>query len=106
MIVYVAGPYTTPDVAINMKNAMDAAAQLIEIGYTVVVPHLSHFLHMNNPQPYETWMRMDLEILEKCDAVLRIFGESPGADRETARAYELGIPVYRSIEELINTEPI
>jgi hypothetical protein len=38
--------------------------------------------------------------LAKCDAVLRITGESPGADREVKEAMRLNIPVYLGIDQL------
>jgi hypothetical protein len=39
-------------------------------------------------------------LLECCDAVLRIPGESRGADLDVARALELGLPVYSAVTEL------
>jgi hypothetical protein len=39
-------------------------------------------------------------LLECCSAVLRIPGESRGADLDVARAMQLGLPVYRAIGEL------
>jgi hypothetical protein len=39
-------------------------------------------------------------LLECCNAVLRIPGESRGADLDVARAVELGLPVYRAVSEL------
>lgn len=102
MIVYIAGPYTSGDVAENVKNAMDAASQLIDAGISPYVPHLSHFLHMNEPKEYEVWMRIGLEFLEICDVVLLLPGKSPGAERETTRAAELKIPVFTNISDLIN----
>jgi hypothetical protein len=39
-------------------------------------------------------------LLECCDAVLRIPGESRGADLDVARARELGLPIYTDIAEL------
>jgi len=39
-------------------------------------------------------------LLARCDAVLRIEGASRGADLDVARARELGLPVYRSLDEL------
>lgn len=33
-------------------------------------------------------------LLERCDAVLRVAGESRGADLDVARARQLGLPVY------------
>jgi hypothetical protein len=39
-------------------------------------------------------------LLECCDALFRISGESRGADLDVARAAELGLPVYRDLNEL------
>jgi hypothetical protein len=39
-------------------------------------------------------------LLECCDAVLRIPGESRGADLDVVRARQLGLPVYTDVNEL------
>jgi hypothetical protein len=39
-------------------------------------------------------------LLECCDAVLRIPGESRGADLDVGRARQLGLPVYTDVNEL------
>jgi hypothetical protein len=39
-------------------------------------------------------------LLQHCDAVLRLPGESRGADRDVAIAEQRGLPVYRSLEEI------
>jgi hypothetical protein len=39
-------------------------------------------------------------LLERCDAVLRIPGESRGADLDVARAIHLGLAVYKAVTEL------
>jgi hypothetical protein len=39
-------------------------------------------------------------LLARCDALLRIAGESRGADLDVARARELGLPVFRDVNEL------
>lgn len=99
--IYVAGPYTSPDVAVNVKRAMDVTNELLGYGFQPFCPHLSHFLHMASPQPYETWMELDLAWLEQCEALVRLPGASPGADREVARAQQIGMPVFRSLGALI-----
>jgi hypothetical protein len=101
--IFIAGPYTLGDVAQNVKKAMDMANELINRGYAPYCPHLTHFLHMNNWQPYQKWLEIDLIFLEKCDAVLRIPGESKGADGEVKRATELNIPIFYSIEDLLKS---
>jgi hypothetical protein len=39
-------------------------------------------------------------LLERCDAVLRIAGDSRGADLDVARARQLGLRVYHDVNEL------
>ena len=98
--VFIAGPYSKGDVAQNVKRAMDVANDLIEAGFAPFCPHLTHFLHMNHHQPYDKWLDIDRMYLEVCDAVLRIPGESNGADLEVKKAKELGIPVFYSLNDL------
>ena len=101
MKIFIAGPYTKGDVAQNVRAAIDAADRLIEAGHVPFVPHLSHFQHLVHPRPYEDWIRLDKEWLKVCDAVVRLPGESPGADRETALARELKISVF-TLEQVIH----
>ena len=95
--VYVAGPYSIGDVAQNVRRAMEAAHVLIVAGHAPYIPHLAHFLHLHQPQDYETWMRLDLAWLSRCDALVRLPGESEGADREVAEAHRCNIPVVRIV---------
>jgi hypothetical protein len=39
-------------------------------------------------------------LLERCDAVLRIPGDSKGADEDVRRASALGLPVYTRLDEV------
>ena len=96
--VFIAGPYSSGDVEANVAAALDAAAALIDLGLAPFCPHLFHFLHARHPYPYEVWMMQDAQWLPLCEAVLRLPGESPGADIEVAHARELGIPVACSVE--------
>jgi len=98
--VYIASPYTKGDVAINVKNQIDIADVLMNRGYAPFVPLYSHFQHMAHPRPYQDWIKIDLEWVLSCDCVLRLPGESSGADGEIAHAKKYHIPVYYSIEEL------
>ena len=98
--VYVASPYTHGDAALNVRAQIEAAENLVGIGYLPYVPLLDRLWHLMSPHGYEYWASMSLAWLELCDAVLRLPGESAGADAEVARALELGMPVYYSIGEL------
>jgi len=44
-------------------------------------------------------------LLARCDAVLRLPGESRGADLDVARAHELGLTVFTNIEQLPRLTP-
>jgi len=95
--VYIAGPYTRGDVAVNVRAALSAANTLADAGYAPFVPHLTHFWHLLFPHPYEFWMDLDLAFLPCCQAVLRLPGASDGADAEVAKAQELGMPVFHTV---------
>lgn len=99
--VYVAGPYTKGDVAMNVRVAIEAGDRLAKAGYVPFIPHLTHFWHLLYPHEWKFWCEQDLHWLEICDCVLRLPGESVGAALEVYRACELGIPVYLSIEALM-----
>lgn len=101
MKVYIAGPYTKGDVAMNVRAAIEAGDRVLKAGHVPFIPHLTHFWHMICPGPYGQWIKLDLEWLPCCGALLRLPGESSGADGEVAEAKRLGIPVFYSVEELL-----
>lgn len=39
-------------------------------------------------------------LIERCDAILRLAGESKGADNDVRLAHERGIPVYYNIDDI------
>lgn len=94
MKIYIACPYTFGDPAVNVKNCIAAANTLAEKGHTPFAPLLFHFWHILHPHDYEFWMKQSLSWLPWCEAVVRLQGESNGADREVKFAQTLGIPVY------------
>ena len=102
--VYVAGPYTHGDVEANVREAIAASDMLLEAGYAPYCPHMSHFWHRQHPHDYETWMALDMAWLAQCDALIRLPGESPGADREVLFAQHHNIPVYYGWSEFLIAE--
>ena len=99
--VYLASPYTLGDVAVNVKNQMDVADTLMTLGFIPFVPLYFHFQHMAHPRPYQDWIEVDLEWLPACDCILRLPGESKGADNEVKAMIGIGKPVFYSINELL-----
>lgn len=103
-LVFVASPYSTGNCLVNVHTAMDEADKLVKAGYLVFVPILSHYWEIRSPKPKHYWLNLDLAILPICDCLLRIPGDSEGADGEVSKARTLHIPIYFSAEELIAKE--
>ena len=111
--VYIASPYTKGDCAINVRTQMQAFDQLLSLGVVPIAPLYSHFQHMFIPRPYQDWIALDLEVIQRCDACLRLGAshdyadgstyrqfDSSGADGEVAECLRLGKPVFHSVEEV------
>ena len=99
-VIYIASPYTKGDIAANVSVQIEAAHRILDMGHCPVAPLLSHYLHIHRQRPYADWIEMDLALIPKTDIVLRLPGESEGADREVAKARECGIVVVFGWEEL------
>ena len=102
MRVYVAGPYSRDPIG-GARGAIEAAHALLDAGHQPYVPHLTLLLDLARHRPYEEWLALDLAWLAQCEAVLRLPGDSLGADREVARARELGLTVVERVEDLAAT---
>ena len=98
--VYIASPYTLGDQSVNVRKQIDVADNLLNNEYIPFTPLLSHFHHFVYPRSYESWMVYCLEWVKTCDYLLRLEGESNGADMEVKTAKENNIPVFFSLEEL------
>jgi hypothetical protein len=99
--VYIAGPYSKGDVMLNIREAIFAADWVIAAGNIPFLPHLTGFWHVISPKPYEKWLELDMAWLRQCDCVIRLPGESSGADGEVAEAKALGLPIFASVPEFI-----
>lgn len=116
-LIYMAGPYrsnektgTVPDNVLRARKwAITLVSQLGAYGVFPVCPHLNtaHFEvaqpligHQSNTDNY--WLGGTMALLERCDAVFVFYDiETDGVVAEVDRATKLGIPVYRSIEEIL-----
>lgn len=102
--IYVAGPYSGGDPVINTRNAVLEGEALRVYGFVPFIPHLTHLWHLISPRDIDFWYAYDNEWIKKCDALLRLPGESKGADAEVELALKLGIPIFHSIYELVVEE--
>ena len=100
MYIYIAGPYTGGAPDGNLRAAADAAEAIHEKGHTPFIPHTSFLWGIVHEHDYEFWMDWCFEWLDTCDALLRLDGHSPGADREVEYAKEHGIDVYHSLDDI------
>ena len=96
--VYISGPYSQGNTNENTYHAIVVGEAIADMGASPFIPHLSHF--RPRTRSYEYWIQEDLEWLSCCQALYRMPGESPGADREVEYANESGIPVFYSLNEL------
>lgn len=98
--VYIAGPLSKGDMMGNARDAILSGSELLSMGVIPFIPHLSVLWEMIDPHSYEDWMAYDFAWLARCDAVLRLPGESPGADREVERAKSLGKRVFTRLNDV------
>ena len=99
--IYIASAYTGGDIAVNVRNVILVADELVKRGYVPYIPHLTHFWHLISPHDYEFWLEYDNSFIDHwAQGLLRLDNESTGADREVERAQKLGIPIYYSLEDI------
>ena len=114
LMILISGPYmsgTNGDeaaIARNLNAMEDYALPIFQMGHIAVVGEWlawpvirqaggdSHSSEQFSEYQYPVAHRL----LEKCDAVLRIPGESRGAALEMGKARELGKIIYTSLEEI------
>lgn len=97
--VYISGPYTKGDPVENTRKAIMAGNEILSYGHVPIIPHLTMFWHLLTPRPWQDWIDYDLELVPLCGILLRLPGESSGADIEVAKAKECGLVIVHSVEE-------
>jgi len=111
-LILIAGPYRSgtggdPErIAANLARleavapAIHRAGHVPMIGEWVALPVLRRAAEagadLDGDVMYETAARL----LEHCDAVLRLPGESAGADQDVAIARRRGLPVYTDVTQV------
>lgn len=98
--IYISGPISLGDKQHNLRQAMDAGHELIKAGFAPLIPHLTMCLPWEADVAHSDWIEVDLPWVASADAVLRLPGESVGADAECDFAFESGIPVVYSVQEV------
>jgi hypothetical protein len=106
MKVYLAGPYTPHDGRKetrleNIRRASEAAQRLLKAGHTPLCPH-TMTAGWEATCDYDDFLRLGLEWLATCDALLLLPGweQSKGARQERAEAVTLGLLIAHDIDDL------
>jgi hypothetical protein len=114
LLVLIAGPYRSgtdgdpQKIARNRERLESFALPIYERGH---LPMIGEWLALpiihaaggrsDGDAVFQTYQYpVAHRLLERCDAVLRIPGESRGADLDVTRALQLGLPVYRAVSDL------
>jgi hypothetical protein len=106
-LIYIAGPLKADTQAAVLANVAVAEAEgrwLRENGFAPIVPHLFYYLEDGfREELIDTYMKIDLEILRRCDALYRIqpLRKSEGSEIEQAKAIDLGIPIFFSRDDIL-----
>jgi len=116
MTILVAGPYrsgTNDDPELmqqNLDRLNDSALALFRAGH---IPLIGEWLALpllkaaGSVKPGdEIYQEISYPIahrlITKCDAILRIEGESKGADQDIKVAVALGLPIHYRLEDILN----
>lgn len=106
--VYISGPISLGHLPTNVQTAVEAGLQLLAAGFAPLIPHLTCYANCDGSQvvlprgtTHDDWIDADLPWVAAADGVLRLPGESLGADREVERARSVGIPVFGSIQAVL-----
>ncbi|GAB2709264.1 hypothetical protein GCM10027071_25330 [Microbacterium marinum] len=114
MLILIAGPYASgtngnPELmARNLKRLEEAAWPIFQAGH---VPMIGEWVALpvlesagasgpTDPLAADVMYPTAERLLQHCDAVLRLSGDSRGADQDVAIAQSRGIPVYYSLGEV------
>ncbi len=99
--IYVAGPMSRGDLVQHIRGAVFVADQIYAAGGQAFLPQLSVLYQLVSPRSYEEWMTTDFRWIDRCDAVLRLEGESLGADREMKYAKQIGRRIFNNVEDCV-----
>jgi nucleoside 2-deoxyribosyltransferase len=103
-VIYIAGPYRGPcawDIECNIRRAETLALDVWRAGAVALCPH-ANTRHFQGAAPDDVWLRGDLELLDRCDAMILTddWERSAGARAEVEFARRRGIPVFPSLDAL------
>lgn len=114
MLIMICGPYTSgtggdPDrIAANRERLESFALPIYEKGHVPVIGEwlalpiirAAGGLHVSDEVFRRYQYPVAHRLLERCDAVLRVPGESKGADLDVQRARQMGLRIFARLAEI------
>lgn len=118
MLILIAGPYrsgTNDDPRLIQQNLDNLEAMALPIFRKGHIPMIGEWVALpllkkagSRKPGDEVWNEIQYPVahrlLAKCDAVLRIQGESKGADLDIEIARKRGLKIYYDLDEIPNAE--
>jgi hypothetical protein len=110
MWIMIAGPYSfgtksEEEKLTNLHKLNQAALEVFRKGHTPVIG-VNMALPMIETAGKDSYsqimMPLSLSLCNRCDAILRIGGVSPGADKEVAEFQKRGKVIYQHFDEIPN----
>lgn len=101
--MYISGPITAGSRNHNFHQACEAHQALMLAGFAPLNPMATMTLPFSweSHMKHWLWLECDLPWVEVADAVLRLPGDSDGADAELLHAAKYGVPIFYSVQELV-----
>lgn len=105
-VVYVAGAYHAKTIHMVLKNiraAEGVAMQVWEAGFVAFCPHLNSAF-FDGLVDDSVFLAGTLEMLSRCDGLILVpgWGSSKGTLAEVRYCVDNGIPVFTTVEDLLN----
>ncbi len=114
MMILIAGPYRSgtgddpAKIAANVQSMESYALPIFRLGhipllgewYALPLVHLAGSKQIGDDAFNEIFHPIAERLLEKCDAVLRVGGDSKGADQMVETARQLGLKIYTKLEQI------
>lgn len=103
-VIYIAGPFRANSswkMELNIRRSEEAALELWRMGAAPISPHLNTRFFQGE-LPDDVWLKGDLEIVSRCDALLVLprFSKSKGTLGEIRHAQKLGLRVFYSLRDV------
>jgi len=104
-VVYISCPMRLGNWTKNVRTAARVQCDLMRKGYSVINPIGSWLTDIVEPLDFETWINNDYGLIDVSDAIIRIPGESEGADLECDYAIRQDKELFWDLRELYGELP-